>query len=125
MRRILVIDDDAQLRELFRIALERAGFSVDLAADGAQGLKMCAESDYRVVVTDIVMPDKEGLETILELRRKHPAARIIAISGGGRNAPELYLDAARSFGAELCLQKPIPMEKLVEAVRGLSEPAEG
>lgn len=120
MPRILVIDDDEQVRGLLVRMLERAGFDdVDQAADGNAGLARYQDTPADLVITDIVMPEKEGLETIQDLRRISPDVRIIAISGGGLNQPGNYLQLARHFGANEVLTKPIRYETFVTAVRAV------
>jgi CheY-like chemotaxis protein len=117
---IVVIDDDDQVRGLLVRMLQKAGYT-DLgeAADGNQGLARHRERAADLVITDIVMPEKEGLETIQELRRMSPDLRIIAISGGGLNQPGNYLQLARHFGANEVLTKPIQYDDLVAAVQAV------
>ncbi len=88
MPRILVIEDEIQVRRLTRQMLELEGFEVLEAGDGDTGLQMFAENSIDLVITDIIMPGKEGIETILELKQKRPDIKIIAISGGGRIGPD-------------------------------------
>jgi CheY-like chemotaxis protein len=116
MGHILVIDDDAQVRALMRQVLLGAGHSVAEAADGAAGTKLFRQRGADLVITNIFMPEKEGLETILELRRAAPRLPIIAVSGG---APRVHLDVlgqARQLGASRCLAKPFDVNALVAAV---------
>ena len=87
---VLVIEDDDHLRGLLRAVLERAGHTVEDAPNGAAGLKRFYSHPADVVVTDIIMPEKEGLETIIELKRDHPEVKIIAISGGGARLDAYY-----------------------------------
>ena len=118
MPRILVIDDDEQIRLLLRSILEREGYEVETAADGAQGLNFFRKDPADLVITDILMPEKEGLETIRELCDEFPDAKIIAISGGGSLAhPEVYLELCKKFGALRTFQKPVDRHELVTAVR--------
>jgi DNA-binding response OmpR family regulator len=116
MPRILVVDDEPRIRELFRLFLEREGYQVEAAADGEEGLKLFREDPADLVVTDLIMPRKEGMETIIELRRDFPEAKIIAISGGGRATPESYLKTAQTLGAQRVLMKPFNRDELLEAV---------
>lgn len=81
-RSVLVIDDEDLVRDMLRRALESAGIEVVVAADGREGLKAYLANPTDVVVTDILMPEKEGIETIIELKREHPNVKIVAISGG-------------------------------------------
>ena len=118
MPRILVIDDDEQIRSLLRAILEREGYEVETAADGVQGLNFFRKDPADLVITDILMPEKEGLETIRELCDEFPDAKIIAISGGGSLAhPEVYLELCKKFGALRTFQKPVDRHELVTAVR--------
>ncbi len=118
MPRVLVIDDDEQIRSLLRAILEREGYEVETAADGAQGLNLFRKDPADLVITDILMPEKEGLETIRELCDEFPDAKIIAISGGGSLAhPEVYLELCKKFGALRTFQKPVDRHELVTAVR--------
>lgn len=114
--RILVIDDDDQIRELIREVLERSGHTVFEADNGDAGIKMVGEETVDVVVTDIIMPDKDGLETITELRKSYPDIKIVAISGGGRRVNRDYLPTAQAFGADRVLYKPFRPQEVVQAV---------
>jgi len=116
MPRILLIDDEEPLRTLLRTTLERAGYEVIEASDGQMGLQLLAESSVDLVITDLVMPEKEGLETILELRRQNGSAKIIAISGGGRINPKVNLVIAEKFGALRTLAKPFSQQEILDAV---------
>jgi DNA-binding response OmpR family regulator len=116
---ILVIDDDDQIRDMLREMLERAGYEVVLAADGDEGLRLFRERRADLVITDVVMPNKEGIEMIMELRVEFPKVKIIAISGGGRLGPETYLDLAEGFGAMRVFSKPFRLNELLAAVREL------
>ena len=116
MSRILIIDDEQPVRSVFRRALERAGHEVSEAGDGQAGLKQIAASSFDLVVTDIVMPEMEGIEFILQVRREQPGLKVIAMSGGGRVAPKAYLDMARAAGAVSVLAKPFTIEALLAAV---------
>ncbi|HEY6195630.1 MAG TPA: response regulator [Candidatus Eisenbacteria bacterium] len=117
MSRILVIDDEAQIRSMLRRALESAGYEVVDARDGEEGIRVFQTLHPDLVITDILMPEKEGLECIRELRQLAPAVRIIAISGGSSNSPLDLLDLARRFGARRTFWKPLDLEMLVAAVR--------
>jgi DNA-binding response OmpR family regulator len=124
-RRVLVVDDEPQIRDLLAESLERAGFDVDTAGDGIEALKCFRTYPADVVVTDIIMPDQEGIETIIQLRRENPELAIIAISGGGAIAPDGYLGTARLLGARSTFAKPFSIADLVaEAVRIVEEDLE-
>ena len=116
MSRILLLDDDQSVRSVLRRALEWAGHEVIEAADGRAGLKHISESPFDLVITDIIMPNVEGIEFILQLRRSAPDLKVIAMSGGGRMAPASYLEMARVGGAAKVLAKPFAIEELLAAV---------
>lgn len=123
MAKILLIDDDDLFRDMLASALEREGHVVHQATNGIQGLKMFRAEQSDLVITDIVMPEKEGLDTIRDLRRDFPSARIIAMSGGLANDSRLYLLMAEKFGARAVLAKPFPIEELYLAVNSaLADP---
>ncbi len=119
MARILVIDDDDQIRAMLQQRLEREGHKVVSAGDGKLGMKLFREEPAELVITDIIMPEKEGIETIMELRRDFPEVKIIAISGGGKVSPDEYLHIAEKFGAHRTLAKPFGREELLKAVQEL------
>ncbi|MBE9582675.1 MAG: response regulator [Proteobacteria bacterium] len=121
MSRILVIDDDDQIRAMLQQVLQREEFQVVDAPDGKEGIRLFREEAADLVITDIIMPDKEGIETIMELRRDFPEVKIIAISGGGRVEPSQYLGLAKKLGAQVTLIKPFEREELLAAVHGLLE----
>ncbi len=117
MAHILVIDDEAPLRSLVREILEREGHTVVDAEDGDGGLRLFRERLPDLVITDIIMPGKEGIETIQELRDECPGVRILAISGGGTRGPSGPLSDARLLGADETLAKPFGIAELRDAVR--------
>ncbi|MGD9022496.1 MAG: response regulator [Deltaproteobacteria bacterium] len=119
MSKILVIDDEEQIRVVFKEMLARLGYEVLEAATGEDGLALQREKAADLVITDIIMPHKEGLETIRELRQEFPEVKIIAMSGGGRIGSDRYLNLAKQFGAMCTLQKPIRMEQLRQEVHRL------
>lgn len=121
--KVLVIDDDELVRQTISAILQRRGFQVVLAEDGDAGLEKYQSAAPDVVITDILMPGKEGIETIVELRRLSPSLKIIAISGGGVQGNLSYLDMARRLGANDVLVKPFTPDAVVNAVRGLFEPS--
>jgi|WetSurMetagenome_2_1015567.scaffolds.fasta_scaffold04639_2 DNA-binding NtrC family response regulator len=122
MSRILVVDDDQQIRLMLQMWLERDGHEVHLAEDGNDALDaLKLETDgFDVVITDIVMPDKEGLELILELKKKYHKLKIIAMSGGGQLHPLTYLRMAQGLKADKTFRKPLKTQDLLEAVRELA-----
>ena len=117
--RILVIDDEPEIRKLFVQKLAGRGYEIIEACDGKEGLKLYHETRPDLVITDLVMPEKEGLETITELKREFPNVKIIAISGGGRNVPDCYLHVAKNLGADRTFPKPIDWPELIKTVREL------
>lgn len=121
MARILIIEDETTLRSLMKDALEKAGHDVTEASDGDQGIKIFKLHQHDVVITDILMPQKEGLETILELTDQFPDIKIIAISGGGIGLGDDLLEIALDFGAKQALRKPVTMKHLIEIVQDVME----
>ncbi len=119
MKRILVIDDDVQVRQMLKQMLQRAGYEVVDAADGAEGIKLYRDEPTDLVITDIIMPEKEGIETIMELNRDFPDVKIIAISGGGRIDSRDYLEMARKWGTDRTFSKPFDRAQLLEAIQQL------
>jgi len=120
--RILVVDDEPPIRGLLRQAFEMNGYDVLEASNGVEAVKMFRENDVDLVVTDIIMPDKEGLESIMDLKEIDPDVKIIAMSGGGRLEPHSYLQMASKFGAKRVFQKPLSIALLVSAVKELIGP---
>ena len=118
MARILVIDDDALLRGAIRVVLESAGYEVIEAADGDAGLRLHREPGADLVVVDLFMPERDGLEVIRAVRAEAPQAKIIAMSGGSSLQLDL-LDAATAFGASRALWKPFAPAMLLATVREL------
>lgn len=116
MAHILLIDDDDIFRDVLASALEGAGHVVRQAANGVEGLRRYHEQPADLVITDIVMPEKEGLDTIRDLHRDFPQARIIAMSGGLAHDPKLYLHMAEKFGAAAVLAKPFNLADLHKVV---------
>ena len=119
MARILLIDDDAALRGILRETLNYFGHTVFEACDGKQGLELFEQAKPHLVITDIVMPEKEGLEVLMELRRKPSPVKILAISGGGSTGKVEYLQMAKLMGAAAVLAKPFSIDALMAAVDAL------
>ena len=124
MARILVIDDDIQIREMLRQTLEREEYEVVDAHDGKEGLRLYREAPTDLIITDIIMPEKEGVETIIELKRDFPDVKIIAISGGGQIGAEACLHLAEKLGAQRTFTKPVPHQDMIKAVKELLEQGE-
>ena len=116
MARILIIDDDDPLRAVLRMALEHHGHTVIEACNGQEGLELFEHADADLVITDIVMPEKEGLSVLMALRKKQPPVKVIAMSGGGRQSAVDYLRMAKMLGAAKVLAKPFSTEALVAAI---------
>jgi DNA-binding NtrC family response regulator len=119
MARILVVDDDEQVRTMLRMTLEAAGYEAEEAPDGKIAIRILRERPADLVITDLIMPEKEGIETIMDIRKEWPGAKIIAISGGGRLVASDFLWHAQRLGAARAFQKPIDRKKLLDAVREL------
>jgi DNA-binding response OmpR family regulator len=119
MANILLIDDDPALRQTMKKIMALAGHTVDEADDGSVGLDLFRERHYDLVVTDILMPEKEGIETIIELREANQAVKILAVSGGMTLDPTGHLEDAEALGADASLPKPFTVEEFTEAVEGL------
>lgn len=119
--RILVIDDDTLVRNMVRDILSDAGYEVIIASNGREGLAVLGREPIGVVVTDILMPEKEGVETILEIKKSWPSVGVVAMSGGGRTGNLHPLKIARSAGASAILTKPFEPDDLLKAVRSIGE----
>lgn len=117
MERILVIDDDAQVLNMLHFVLVCEGYEVIKATNGKEGMKLYREDPVDLIITDIIMPEKEGLETIVELKKEFQEIKIIAISSGGCIGPTEYLHMAKKLGAHRTLTKPIGRDKLVRTVK--------
>ena len=119
MPRILLIDDDDQVRGVIGRLLTREGYEVIEASDGEEGLDRFNETNPDLVLTDIIMPNKEGIETISLIKKKNPDAKIIAMSGGGQYVSvETCLETAKLAEIEQVLQKPFESKQLLEMIRG-------
>ncbi|MDZ4869495.1 MAG: response regulator [Alphaproteobacteria bacterium] len=116
---ICVIDDDASVRRTICLHLETAGFQTVEASDGAAGLELIKTKQPAVAIVDIIMPGREGLSTIQEIRDEYPDTRILAISGGGIGGADRYLQFAESLGAHDTMMKPLRAADLVERIRRL------
>jgi len=101
--------------------LERAGYEIDLATNGEEGLRLFRNTLSDLVITDIIMPEKEGLETIREMRKMQPKMKIIAMSGGGKISADNYLETAKIFGASRIMEKPFTQQAMVSTVKELLE----
>ena len=129
MKKILVIDDEEDIRVVLQQVLELEGYEVAVAADGREGLAMLDQDGADLVITDVIMPGMDGVETLEHVREKWPDMPVIVISGGGNVAPmeyqpgaiatNAYLESARQAGAALSITKPFERKELVDAVGSL------
>jgi CheY-like chemotaxis protein len=120
MARILVVDDETGIITVLKEMLLRLGYEVLTAASGAEALEKLSVGGVDLVVTDIVMPDVDGLELISNIQSMYPRIKVIAISGGGaQEGPEAYLRDARELGAARCLTKPFMLKELASMVQDL------
>lgn len=120
MTRILVIDDDNQVRSMLSQRLKKAGYEVEDAPNGLVGIECVRRASFDVVIADLYMPEKEGLETIMDLRREFPEVKIIAISGGHSFDAGHGLSVAKKLGAQYAMEKPVSWDDMLDAVRELS-----
>uniref|UniRef100_A0A540VDE6 Response regulator n=1 Tax=Litorilinea aerophila TaxID=1204385 RepID=A0A540VDE6_9CHLR len=126
LARILVIDDESEVRAVVQELLESVGYEVEGAPNGKVGLQLFRKKPADLIIADILMPEQDGLETILTLLRERPDTKIVAMSGGGRYGLMDYLEIARRFGVRHTIRKPFTLEELVETVQAaLGEPSAG
>jgi two-component system, chemotaxis family, chemotaxis protein CheY len=119
MAAILVIDDDRAMRQTLVRMLVAGGHSVSEAANGTDALRLLPTCAATIVITDVFMPEKDGIETVREIRSLNRDLKILAISGGGRAGRFDFLSVAKSFGANAALQKPFRAQALLDAVAAL------
>ena len=119
MFKILIIDDEPSIRKMLRRLLEKNNFEVIDAENGNEGIRLFREHEPDLVITDLLMPDKEGLETIREIKEIEPDAIIIAITGGGMAAPEMYLRLAKQLGAHHAFSKPLENDELLSTIQAI------
>ena len=125
MARILIIDDDVDFLKMLRQMLEHAGHTVIDAPNGMVGAKLFREERPELMITDIFMPEQEGIQTIMELKREFPTMRIIAMSGGGgRKGSFGVLERAEILGADRSLSKPFARQEMLKAIRELVDEEE-
>lgn len=118
--RVLVIDDSPGLRELMRIGLRARGYDVEVAGDGKLALRLQRARPCEVIVTDLYMPEMDGIETIQAVRQEFPRTAIVAISGVESKTGADFLEVAEKLGADRILRKPFSLFELAEAVRAAS-----
>lgn len=121
MKRILIIEDDSLFRSMITVLLKRQGYHVIDKEDANRVVELIREMEIDVLITDILMPDKDGLELIKEVKKTHPGVGIIAISGGNRYfMPDLTLNMAKKFGADYVFPKPLPTQEFLNAIATLT-----
>ena len=119
MKKILIVDDDEQIRFILKDLLKKIDAVVNEASDGDEAIKKFNIEHYDLIILDILMPGKEGIQTIQELKHNNPGLKIIAISGGGHIGANVYLDMAKKIGADLCISKPIDLNSFIGQVKSL------
>ena len=119
MAKILVVDDDLGVRRVILRALSALGHDIIEATNGVEALAMYKENPVDLVITDLIMPEKDGIELIRELQEIRAGLKVIAISGGGRHGKLELLDLAEAFGAQRVLSKPIHLDDLIETLEEL------
>jgi YesN/AraC family two-component response regulator len=119
MARILIIDDEPQIRSMLILMLEREGYEVVEAPDGVEGIKVYRQNPADLIITDLIMPNKDGIGMIIDLKKEFPDVKVIAMSGGGLNKPDGYLKGAKKLGAACTLTKPIDREEMLRAVKDI------
>ncbi len=117
MHKVLIIDDEDSVRKLLTKMLEKNGYAVLTAKDGIQGIERYKKELPDLTITDLIMPEKEGLELIREIKAMDPEAKIIAMSGGGLAQPDTYLTLAKKFGALKAFSKPINNDLLLSFIK--------
>jgi DNA-binding response OmpR family regulator len=118
---ILIVEDDRELREMLRISFARKKFTVLEAQNGREAILHFKPSVTNIVVTDLIMPDEDGLKVIMRLREIKPSIKIIAISGGGKAGPGNYLNLAKALGADAIFPKPFSVNDLMVKIDDLLE----
>lgn len=119
MASILVIDDSPEIRKLIRNTLERNGHKVKEAVNGNEAISVLEDSAPDLLILDILMPEKDGLETIRDLKKSNKDVKILAISGGGQIGADGYLGVAKKMGVHKTLSKPFTLQELTDAVESL------
>lgn len=119
MSHILVVDDEPQIRAMLSTLLQQNGYQVSEAEDGAVALQISSSTKIDVIILDLLMPGKEGLETLMAFRKEKDPPKIIAVSGGSRTIGTDFLPAALKLGASRSFRKPFRTEELLEAIREL------
>jgi two-component system, cell cycle response regulator CpdR len=124
MARILIVDDEPELLIILERMLHKLNHNTALAGNGKEAVRRLEDAPFDVVLTDLIMPESEGIETIATVRKKWPGVKIIAMSGGGRQSPVAYLAVAANLGADATLAKPFDRADLADALRQVLGPDE-
>jgi CheY-like chemotaxis protein len=119
---ILLVEDDRDLREMLRASLIRRKHTVSEASNGKEALVRFKPSVIDLVITDLIMPDEDGLKVIMKMKEIKPGIKIIAISGGGKAGPGNYLDLAKALGADEIFSKPFSINDLIKKIENLLAP---
>jgi YesN/AraC family two-component response regulator len=117
MTRVLIIDDEAPIRSMLKLMLERDGYEVAEAPDGMEAIRIYRQNPADLIITDLIMPNQDGIGMIIALKKEFPDVKIIAMSGGGLNKPEGYLKGAKKLGAACTLTKPIDRDEMLRAIK--------
>ena len=118
----MIVEDQAEFREMLKEALLRRKYSIIVASDGKEAMLKFKASIVDLVVTDILMPEEDGLKVIMKLKEIKPGIKIIAISGGGKAGPGNYLNLAKALGADDILSKPFSLNTLISRIEELLNP---
>ena len=116
---VLIIEDDEFVKNMLKQTFKRAGYDVATASNGRIGIQLYQSKPFDVVITDLIMPEMEGIEIMMRLRKLDPGVKVIAISGGGRNRPDEYLHLAAKLGALNTFKKPVDRTALLFAAHAL------
>jgi CheY-like chemotaxis protein len=119
MAGVLIVEDDKELREMLKMSLLRRGFTVLEAANGKEAITRFKPAITDLVVTDLIMPEEDGLKVVIKLREIKPTIKLIAISGGGKVGPGSYLNLAKALGADAIFSKPFSLNDLVTKIEQL------
>lgn len=120
MKKIVIIEDDVVIRESLKEILEMNNYEVLAIESGIEFMKRLKEFVPDILITDIIMPDKDGIEIIIEAKKTYPNIRLVAISGGGRIDSESYLNTAKYLGADATLKKPFSHAQLLDILKNLT-----
>jgi CheY-like chemotaxis protein len=118
---ILIIEDDNDLREMLKVSLHRRKYTIFEAQNGRDAITHFKPSVTDLVVTDLIMPEEDGLKVIMKLREIKPSIKIIAISGGGKAGPGSYLNLAKALGADVIYSKPFSVNDMIKKISELLE----